>query len=153
MTNPQERVSTAERESAAAMLADAAAAGYLTTDEFSERVSTAYAAVTRDDLNRVAAELPPEWVKAREKARRRAERADQARSAARKHLAAYISGSALMIMIWLAVGVATGAWYPWPLWPILGWGFGVWHHTKPLRHGRALPPGSNRRELGRGTAL
>jgi len=138
MTRPHERVSTTEREQAAEMLADAAAAGYLTTDEFSERASTAYGAVTRQELDRVTAEIPPEWLRARERSRQRAERAVADQAAARRHLAAYVAGSALMIAIWLAVGLATGAWYPWPIWPILGWGFGVIHHTKPLRRGPAL---------------
>jgi len=133
MTKPHERVSTAERESAAEMLADAAAAGYLTTDEFSERAARAYDAVTRQDLDRVADEIPPDWLQARERAKRKAQEALAQRAAARRHLTAYVLGSSLMITIWLAVGLATGAWYPWPIWPILGWGFGVVHHTKALR--------------------
>ena len=28
--------------------------------------------------------------------------------------------AALLIVVWLAVGIPTGAWYPWPIWPILG---------------------------------
>jgi hypothetical protein len=54
----------------------------------------------------------------------------------RLHLAAYLAGSALMIGIWLAVGIAAGAWYPWPIWPILGWGLGVAGHIVPV--GRAV---------------
>jgi hypothetical protein len=153
MTKPHERVSNAEREAAAKMLADATGAGYLTTEEFDGRVAAAYAAVTRADLDRVAAEIPPEWVRGWEKSRRRQERLVAQQSSARKHLAAYVAGSSLMIFIWLAVGVATGAWYPWPLWPILGWGFGVYHHTKPLREARRLREGGGPRPLGRGTAF
>ncbi|MDG4821875.1 DUF1707 domain-containing protein [Asanoa sp. WMMD1127] len=151
MTKPHERVSHAERETAARMLADATGAGYLTAEEFDGRVAAAYGAVTRADLDRVAAEIPPEWVRSWERSRRRAEKVVAQQASARKHLAAYLAGSGLMIFIWLAVGVATGAWYPWPLWPIIGWGFGVYHHTKPLRQARqlrnegGLPPA-----LGRG---
>ncbi|GIF74761.1 DUF1707 domain-containing protein [Asanoa siamensis] len=152
MTKPHERVSTAEREAAAGLLADAAAAGYLTTDEFDHRVSVAYAAVTRADLDQVMAELPPEWIRSREKSRRRGERAIAQQAAARKHLAAYLAGSSLMFMIWLAVAVTTGAWYPWFLWPVLGWGFGVYHHTKPLRRAHQLRDGGPR-SLGRGPAI
>ncbi|GAA1885602.1 DUF1707 domain-containing protein [Asanoa iriomotensis] len=151
MTRPHERVSNAERESAAKMLADATGAGYLTTEEFDARVAEAYSAVTRADLDRVQAEIPPEWVRSWEKSRRRTERLLAQRSSARKHLAAYLAGSSLMIFIWLAVGVATGAWYPWPLWPILGWGFGVYHQTKPLRQARQLRGDSGPRALGPGT--
>ncbi|SNT44862.1 2TM domain-containing protein [Asanoa hainanensis] len=153
MTKPHERVSNAEREAAARMLADAAGAGYLTTDEFDGRVSAAYSAVTRADLDRVAVEIPSEWVRGWEKSRRRADRLVAQQASARKHLAAYIAGSGLMITIWFVVGLATGAWYPWPLWPILGWGFGVYHHTKPLRQARQLRNESTQRQLGRGTAF
>jgi hypothetical protein len=153
MTKPHERVSSAERESAAGMLADAAAAGYLTTDEFTDRVSGAYSAVTGADLEKITAEIPDEWIRARQRTRRRVEQAAKERVAARKHLAAYISGSALMVTIWVAIGLATGAWYPWPIWPILGWGFGVYHHTKPLRRADPLGPGHRPHPLGGGSAL
>ncbi|HEY2947513.1 MAG TPA: 2TM domain-containing protein [Micromonosporaceae bacterium] len=136
MSDELERVGTAEREAAAAVLADAAAEGYLDTDEFAERSAAAYAARTRADLDRALAELPPAWLRARARTRRHERYAAAARLGMRLHLAAYLAGSALMIGIWLAVGIAAGAWYPWPIWPILGWGLGVAGHIVPV--GRAV---------------
>jgi hypothetical protein len=36
--------------------------------------------------------------------------------------------------VWLAVGLTAGAWYFWPVWPILGAGIGVLGHALPIRH-------------------
>ena len=125
MSYELERVGTAERESAAALLADAAAGGYLDTDEFTERSAAAYSARTRGELDLVLADLPPAFLKARAADRRRQRHVAAARTGMRRHVGGYVAGSLLMIAIWLAVGFATGAWYPWPIWPILGWGIGV----------------------------
>ena len=38
-----------------------------------------------------------------------------------------------MIGIWLAVAVTAGAWYFWPVWPIMGMGIGVVSHAVPVR--------------------
>jgi hypothetical protein len=133
MANELVRVGTAEREAAAAVLADAATAGYLDTDEFAERSAAAYAARTRADLDGALAELPPAWLKARAATRRRRRHAAAARLGMRLHLAAYVAGSLLMIGIWLTVGLTADAWYPWPVWPILGWGVGLAGHLIPVR--------------------
>jgi 2TM domain-containing protein len=52
----------------------------------------------------------------------------------RIHLAAYLAASLLMIGIWLAVAVSVGAWYFWPVWPILGMGTGVLSHAVPVQN-------------------
>jgi hypothetical protein len=133
MSNQLERVGTAERDAAAALIADAAAAGYLDTDEFTERSAAAFAARTRADLDAVLADVPPAFVQLRKAARRRERHAAVARAGMRWHIGGYVAGSLLMIAIWLAVGVSAGAWYPWPIWPILGWGIGVFGHVIPVR--------------------
>jgi DUF1707 SHOCT-like domain len=51
--------SDAEREATVARLGEAASEGRLVLDEFSERVSRAYAARTRGDLNQLVRDLPP----------------------------------------------------------------------------------------------
>jgi hypothetical protein len=45
----------------------------------------------------------------------------------------YLAASLLMIGIWLAVAVTVGAWYFWPVWPIMGMGIGVVSHAVPVR--------------------
>lgn len=134
MSNQLERVGTAERDAAAALIADAAAAGYLDTDEFTERSGAVFAARTRADLDAALADVPPAFVQQRQAARRQERQVAAARVGMRWHIGGYVAGSLLMIAIWLAVGVSAGAWYPWPIWPILGWGIGVFGHVIPVRH-------------------
>jgi hypothetical protein len=54
------RASDAEREAAIGRLRDAAAAGRLAFEELADRVEAASAAVTREDLQRLTADLPAE---------------------------------------------------------------------------------------------
>jgi len=52
------RASDAEREQAVVRLREATAEGRLTLDEFSQRVESAYAAKTNDELERLTGDLP-----------------------------------------------------------------------------------------------
>ena len=54
------------------------------------------------------------------------------------HLAAYLAMVVIVLTVWLAVGLTAGAWYFWPIWPILGAGIGVIGHALPIRY--AMPP-------------
>src|SRR5215471_472443 len=58
VSQPEVRASDAEREQTVAHLRDAAAEGRLTLDEFSQRVETAYAAKTHDELEALTVDLP-----------------------------------------------------------------------------------------------
>lgn len=60
MTDPDLRVSHADREQVVAALHRHTAAGRLSLDEFGERVDRALAAVTRGDLAAVTRDLPAE---------------------------------------------------------------------------------------------
>ena len=55
------RVGDADRDRTADLLKEAHAAGYLTLEETDERLGTALAARTRGELDRLVADLPPEW--------------------------------------------------------------------------------------------
>lgn len=55
------RVGDAERSRTVEVLKEAHVAGYLTLADIDERLSAALAARTRDDLERLLADLPPEW--------------------------------------------------------------------------------------------
>jgi hypothetical protein len=55
------RVGDADRDRTAELLKEAHAAGYLTLEETDERLGTALAARTRGELDRLVADLPPEW--------------------------------------------------------------------------------------------
>ena len=45
----------------------------------------------------------------------------------------------IVLAVWLAVGLTAGAWYFWPIWPILGAGIGVLGHAVPIRFTTACP--------------
>jgi hypothetical protein len=55
------RVGDADRNHTADLLREAHVAGYLTLEELDERLGTALAARTRGELDRLTADLPPEW--------------------------------------------------------------------------------------------
>jgi hypothetical protein len=134
--DPGARVGDGERQEVAELLGDAAAAGYLSLAELDERLATAWGATTGAGLAVAEAGLPAEL--RRDRARRLA--AAQARRAARAglvpHLVAYLSVMLLLVTLWLVAGLAGHGWYPWPLWPALGWGIGIAQH---VRHAAAAP--------------
>jgi hypothetical protein len=49
------------------------------------------------------------------------------------HLAGYLAMVVVVLTVWLVVGLTAGAWYFWPIWPILGAGIGVLGHALPIR--------------------
>ena len=55
------RVGDAERTRTVDLLKEAHVAGYLTLPEIDERLSSALAAKTQSDLDRLVADLPPDW--------------------------------------------------------------------------------------------
>jgi hypothetical protein len=73
-STPAVRASDAEREQAVARCRDAMTEGRLTLDEFSQRMESAYAAKTSDDLERIVSDLPQPAAAALPAARRRANR-------------------------------------------------------------------------------
>jgi hypothetical protein len=50
----------------------------------------------------------------------------------RTHLTAYVLVNFLLISIWLVVGITAGAWFPWPVFPLLGWGIGLAFHARAV---------------------
>jgi Domain of unknown function (DUF1707) len=103
------RASDADRERAAEVIRDAAAAGRLTLGEADERMAAVYAARYVHDLAPLTADVPAPAPPARPTARRRP---------LPGYLAGYVALSILLVTIW----AVTGAGYFWPVWPILGVG-------------------------------
>jgi Domain of unknown function (DUF1707)/2TM domain len=124
-SDPHIRASDAERDATVAMLSDAAAEGYLTPDEVDERLSAALTARTIEDLVRLTQDLPPEWQAERGRRAVRAAARRKARDAVRPQIAIYLGVMAVLVIIWLIAGITAGAWYPWPIWPALGWGIAL----------------------------
>ncbi len=107
------RASDAERDSVISDLRAPAGEGRLTVEELDERIAAAFAAKTRAELAPLVADLP------------RRPRPVTDRRDFREHLRSYVAVMLLLVAIW----ALTGAGYFWPIWPILGWGIGVWSHA------------------------
>jgi hypothetical protein len=67
----------------------------------------------------------------------------------RIHLTAYVLVNALLIGIWLAVGIGAGAWFPWPIFPLLGWGVGLYFHRRAVFGPPAITEADIEREMNR----
>ncbi|WP_170861043.1 2TM domain-containing protein [Trujillonella endophytica] len=46
-----------------------------------------------------------------------------------EHLIAYVGVNGLLWTVWLVVGLTADAWFPWPLFPMAGWGIGLAFHA------------------------
>ncbi len=128
------RAGDRERERAAGTLGQALTQGYLPMAEYEDRLGRAFAAHDTAELRDLVADLPLGTLR-RNDPRRRAEQIRAARLSVWIHLGAYLAGVLLMLGIWLAVGLGGGGWYFWPVWPIMGWGIGVFSHAIPVMAG------------------
>ena len=127
------RAGDRDREATADLLGQALAQGYLDLDEFDARLRQVYDAHTTPDLRQLTADLPVAELR-RNDPRRHAARRAAARRGVALHAAGYLTMVVIVLTVWLAVGIGTGAWYFWPIWPILGAGIGVVSHALPVRH-------------------
>ncbi len=130
---PGVRVGDREREKVISRLGQAFTQGYLSIPDYEARLDQAFEAKTAGALHQALSDLPVGRI-VRDDPQRHAARAAAARRGVRIHLAAYLAASLLMIGIWLAVAVSVGAWYFWPVWPILGMGIGVVSHAVPVHN-------------------
>jgi Domain of unknown function (DUF1707)/2TM domain len=127
--------SDAERDRTAERLRAAAAEGRLTSEELEERLETAFSSRTEAELEPLVADLPAASVSTPPAARRERRHWDS------DHVRAYLGVSLMLVAIW----ALTGAGYFWPIWPMLGWGIGVFADTggrlgRPCRR-RSSNPG------------
>jgi hypothetical protein len=131
------RAGDRERETTANQLGQALAQGYLAMDEYEKRLQDAFAAHTTAELRQLLADLPLAQLR-RNDPQRRAARRRAARRGVQIHLGGYLAMVVIVLAVWLAVGLTAGAWYFWPIWPILGAGIGLIGHALPVRF--AMPP-------------
>jgi hypothetical protein len=139
-TTPSIRAGDRERERTANQLGSALAQGYLGMGEYETRLQAAFAARTTAELGLLVADLPLAQLRRNDPRRRGARRA-AARRGVQIHLAGYLAMVVIVLTVWLAVGLTAGAWYFWPIWPILGAGIGLVGHVLPVRHAFACPAG------------
>ncbi|TKV60192.1 DUF1707 domain-containing protein [Nakamurella flava] len=139
-TSPALLVGDADRARTQDRLTRAVGLGELTLAEFDDRVQAAFRARTADDLHFLLADLPSAGVGSPGLSAwspptaplvagslqidpRPHRPAGPPGRAVRPVTDAWVRWAALatlLIAIWVAVGIPTGAWYPWPIWPILG---------------------------------
>lgn len=128
--DPNARVGDADREGVAQLLADAAATGYLSLEELDQRLAAVWSATTSRELSVAESDLPVELRSARAQRDTAARARADARARVVPHIAAYAAVTLLLLMVWLIAGFTGGGWYPWPIWPALGWGIGLLRHVR-----------------------
>ena len=117
------RASDDEREEVVARLRRHTADGRLSLEELEQRTERAYAARTREELDRLTTDLPEEQDE------RPPARARRPRRVLHHQLRAYLLVSVVLLVVW----AATGAGYFWPVWPLLGWGLAIAKHGSAPR--------------------
>jgi len=129
-------------------------AGRLAQHELDDRVGRALAARTFGDLDRELHDLPHDWTtrpSPPEAAAPGGEDGDEDREAAttawgdgsfRTHATSYVLVMTLLVAIW---ALTSPGGYFWPVWPMLGWGFGLVAHGLVPRG----TPGQRRRARDR----
>ena len=137
MTAPTLRAGDREREETANLLGQALAQGYLDLAEYEVRLQSVYSTHVTPNLRRLTSDLPLAELR-RNDPRRQAARRAAARRGIHLHVAGYLAMVVIVLTIWLVVGLSAGAWYFWPVWPILGAGIGLLGHALPIRY--AFPP-------------
>jgi Domain of unknown function (DUF1707) len=124
------RVGDADRNRTTDLLKEAHAAGYLTLEEVDERLGAALAARTRGELDRLVADLPPEW-------RARQQGAPPRRRPAPFSEAAWLLPLLLVVVAVVVLGVLTRGFFffPWPLlWIVFFYGRRARGGWPPPRH-------------------
>jgi fatty acid desaturase len=126
------RAGDRDRDRTANQLGQALSQGYLAFEEYENRLQATFVAHTTGELRQLVADLPLSQLR-RNDPQRQAARQRAARLGVRIHLGAYLAMVLIVLTVWLAVGLTAGAWYFWPIWPILGAGIGVASHAIPVR--------------------
>jgi len=101
-----------------------------------ERLSRVLTARTAGEVDQLTEDLPPEWLRQRRRAVRASRDAAESRRGFAGHLRSYLLVMTGLVAAWAMVGLATSAWYPWPVWPALGWGLGVLSHARAAYGGQ-----------------
>jgi hypothetical protein len=109
------RVGDADRNRTADLLKEAHAAGYLTLEEVDERLGSALGARTRGELDRLVADLPPEWRAGQERGRRPTGPPARQPPALPPEVAWLVPLLVVVAALIVLTVVTRGFFFPWPL--------------------------------------
>jgi hypothetical protein len=137
--DPRLRASDADRERTAQLLREHHAVGRLTAEEFDERLNKVFAAKTVGELEALVADLPAiDLYQLPSAGIRPARRGSSGMRLDRRAddglvpalitpWSTWAAGSALLIALWLAVGIISGgaAWIPWFVLIVVPWGLAL----------------------------
>lgn len=129
LPGPSDLVGDDDREHTSAVLQRAAGAGLLSLADVDDRLRRAWAAGTVAELAAATEGLPPGWLNGLAQEKRRTDTASEAERALRSRVATYLAVMVLLVTIW----AVTGAGYPWPVWPALGWGIALGQQARATR--------------------
>ena len=119
------RAGDADRNRTTDLLKEAHAAGYLTLEETDERLGAALAARTRGELDRLVADLPPEWRAGQERGQGPAGPAPRLRPALPPAAAWLVPLAVIVTGVLLLAVLTRGLWFfPWPLLWVFFFAFG-----------------------------
>ena len=119
------RAGDADRNGTADLLKEAHAAGYLTLEETDERLGAALAARTRGELDRLVADLPPEWRASQERGRQPVGPPVRHRPALPAEVVWLMPLVMVITGVILLAVLTRGFWFfPWPLLWIFFFAFG-----------------------------
>jgi hypothetical protein len=130
--DPSLRIGDAERAHASSQLGQAFTLGYLSIAEYQNRLDQALQACTGADLSRLTADLPLFSPDRADPGRQAAHQAAALRGV-RIHLSLYLLAAVAALSVWLTFALTLGAWYFWPIWPLLGGAAGVLSHAISAR--------------------
>jgi hypothetical protein len=57
-----------------------------------------------------------------------------------QHLASYVIVNGMLVTAWVVVGLTSHFWFPWPIFPIVGWGVGIAFHAWAVFGPASRPP-------------
>jgi hypothetical protein len=67
----------------------------------------------------------------------------------KEHLLAYVLVNGTIVAIWAVIALTSGFHFPWPIFPILGWGIGLAFHAYSVYGERPFTEADVERELER----
>jgi Domain of unknown function (DUF1707)/2TM domain len=132
MERPELRAADADRQRVVDTLQQHFVAGWLSSDELSERVTQARAARTYGDLDALLRDLPSAATPPAPRAETEEPRPAGRGKSFLAHAITYGLVMALLVAIWFLTDPGG---YFWPIWPMLGWGVALAAHglTRGIR--------------------